>query len=137
MVLGCAGLLALAGCSGISDESTDTTTSSKATAPVTTPTTSPAPTTTVPPTTVPPTTVPPTTTGPTTSPSGVTPPTGAPGFTPGQDCAAGSAPDCIDPEGDGTFVYLIGGADCMASPLSESACADLDGDGFAGYPDRG
>jgi hypothetical protein len=32
-------------------------------------------------------------------------------------------------------VYLIGGAECMASPIGGSECADLDGDGHAGYPD--
>ena len=125
VALACAGLMALAGCSGSSDTASSTT-SSTVPRTSTTPSTSAAPTTTAP-----------TTTPPTTTSSGVTPPTATPGFDPGQPCTAGSSPDCIDPEGDGTFVYLIGGADCMASPLSESVCADLDGDGFAGYPDRG
>jgi hypothetical protein len=63
--------------------------------------------------------------------------TAEPGQTPGEPCAEGSSPDCIDPFGDGDFVYLLGGADCMDSPIGGPACADLDGDGYAGYPDRG
>jgi hypothetical protein len=56
---------------------------------------------------------------------------------PGQACAPGSDPDCIDPEGNGQYVYLIGGAACMASPIGGAMCSDLDGDGRAGYPDSG
>jgi hypothetical protein len=63
--------------------------------------------------------------------------TAAPGQTPGAPCAQGSSPDCIDPFGDGSFVYLLGGADCMASPIGGPSCADLDHDGYAGYPDQG
>jgi hypothetical protein len=55
---------------------------------------------------------------------------------PGQPCTPGSSPDCIDPEGDGSYVYLLWGADCMAI-FNGPLCSDLDGDGKAGYPDSG
>lgn len=85
----------------------------------------PASSTTAPPEpSSPPTTEPPTAT---TQPAGW----------PGAACEPGSHADCIDPEGDGTYVWLIGGADCMASPVGGPMCADLDGDGHAGYPDQG
>src|SRR4051794_24130722 len=47
------------------------------------------------------------------------------GLKPGDECSLeeGSA-DCIDPEGDGTGVYLIGGADCIASSPDPALCAD-------------
>ena len=56
---------------------------------------------------------------------------------PGQPCTPGSSPDCIDPEGDGSYVYLLGGAGCTASPIAGGSCGDLDGDGRAGCPDSG
>ena len=43
----------------------------------------------------------------------------------------------VDPDGSGQYVYLIGGAACMAGPLAGPLCSDLDGDGRAGYPDSG
>ena len=62
----------------------------------------------------------------------------APKLVPGAACALGSSPDCIDPDGDGQGVYLLGGAQCMAAfPDSPDLCSDLDGDGRAGYPDSG
>jgi hypothetical protein len=104
------------------------------TAPPTTvaPQTSPVPTDPAPPeTTAPPATEPPTTEAPTTT---------APALVPGQPCTLGSDRDCIDPEADGTGVYLLGGGDCMAAigPDADGmtgGCDDLDGDGYAGYPD--
>jgi hypothetical protein len=66
------------------------------------------------------------------APAATSPP--APAY--GSSCELGSSPDCIDPEGDGQGEYLQGGAQCMAGPLGKSGmCADLDGDGVAGYPD--
>ena len=62
--------------------------------------------------------------------------TTAPSLTPGAPCTPGSSPDCIDPDGDGAYTYLIGGADCLAN-LPPGLCEDLDGDGRAGYPDSG
>ncbi len=60
------------------------------------------------------------------------------GVQPGQACQLGSSPDCIDPEGDGAGTYLTGGAQCMKDlGASRAMCADLDGDGEAGYPDSG
>jgi hypothetical protein len=87
-----------------------------------------------------------TTTTPTMAPTTETSPndTTAPGPTtatpplPGEPCELGSFPDCIDPELDGQGVYLIGGAACMeAFPDNPGLCSDLDGDGYAGYPDSG
>ncbi|HMJ74755.1 MAG TPA: hypothetical protein VK507_02225 [Iamia sp.] len=58
------------------------------------------------------------------------------GLEPGDPCSLEEgSPDCIDPDGDGEGVYLLGGADCVASAPDVSLCADLDGDGYAGYPD--
>jgi hypothetical protein len=85
------------------------------------------------------TTAPTTTTTTTTS----TPPatTAAPsnGLAPGEACSPEEgSPDCIDPEGDGSYTYLVGGAQCLAeNPDSPAICSDLDGDGRAGYPDSG
>lgn len=67
----------------------------------------------------------------TTAPPATTP-------TPGQPCALGTDPDCIDPDQDGEGVYLVGGASCIESfPDSPGLCSDNDGDGAAGYPDSG
>lgn len=54
---------------------------------------------------------------------------------PGQPCAPGSHSDCVD-EGGGQYTYVEGYAACMQeyADLPE-ACADLDGDGYPGYPD--
>lgn len=80
--------------------------------------------------------------GPTsTSPTTATPSTSQdevnsadPGF--GDPCSLEEGlPDCIDPEGDGTGTYLQGGADCVNANPDPQVCADLDGDGTAGYPD--
>jgi hypothetical protein len=127
------GALALAaGCGGSSESGGDdgTTSTTAATTTVTTPVPGPTVTTAPPATSTPPTTGAP-------SPSTSVPPTTVPGLVPGQPCAPGSSPDCIDPFGDGAYVYLIGGGACMASPIGGGMCADLDGDGQAGYPDRG
>lgn len=56
----------------------------------------------------------------------------------GDTCTEGSHEDCIDPDNDGTYTYLEGGAECMATfHDSQSLCSDLDEDGRAGYPDSG
>jgi hypothetical protein len=61
---------------------------------------------------------------------------GSDGLSPGDPCSLEEgSPDCIDPDGDGEGVYLLGGADCVASAPDVALCADLDGDGYAGYPD--
>jgi hypothetical protein len=58
------------------------------------------------------------------------------GLKPGEPCSLDEGvPDCIDPDGDGEGVYLIAGNDCMASAPDPALCEDLDGDGYAGYPD--
>jgi hypothetical protein len=127
MVTALALALAAAACGGSSSpEEVATTTTTAAGAPAgtaeTTATTAADITTT--------TTMPPDTTAP--------PTTAAQPLRPGDRCPLGSDPDCIDPEGDGQGVYLIGGADCMAAfPASPGLCSDLDGDGRAGYPDSG
>ncbi|HEY8058188.1 MAG TPA: hypothetical protein VID94_05530 [Acidimicrobiales bacterium] len=57
---------------------------------------------------------------------------------PGDPCSPEEGlADCIDPDGDGNYVYLIGGGDCVSVRPDPSTCADLDGDGIAGYPDAG
>lgn len=56
----------------------------------------------------------------------------------GSACQPGSHPDCIDPDQDGRYEHLKGGADCMRTfKESSGLCSDLDGDGVAGYPDSG
>jgi hypothetical protein len=127
VVVAVLGLGGAAACSGSSDDDASSTTTGPAptaTSVVPTSTTTSGASTTSAPTTS--TTIP---TGPTS--------TAEPGQTPGEPCTQGSSPDCIDPFGEGEFVYLLGGADCMAGPLSGPMCADLDGNGYAGYPDRG
>jgi hypothetical protein len=121
-LIGTALLIAVAcSTSSLDDEATTTTAD-------TTTTTRPTTTTTSPPTTDP-------APGATVAPPG---PTTATPPQPGEPCALGSFPDCIDPELDGQGVYLIGGAACMeAFPNNPGLCADLDGDGHAGYPDTG
>jgi hypothetical protein len=58
------------------------------------------------------------------------------GLKPGDACSLEEgSPDCIDPDGDGEGTYLIGGAACMNDSPDPALCADLDGDGYAGYPD--
>ena len=112
--------LALGACGGGDGDDQATTTSTSST---TSTTAAPATTTT----TAPDTTVPPT-----------APPTSEGALSPGDPCALGSDPDCIDPLGTGQGTYLIGGADCLAAfPDSPGLCEDLDGDGYAGYPDSG
>ena len=117
--------LVLVGCSD--SDGADTTIAPTTALPTSTSPTGVAPETTA---SAPPTT-PPTTAAPT--------PTSAPIPTtvPGSSCVEGSSRDCIDPLGDGGFVYLIGGGDCIAAVPDPAICADLDGDGYAGYPDAG
>jgi hypothetical protein len=56
----------------------------------------------------------------------------------GSACDKGSHPDCVDPDQDGRYEYLKGGAACMKNLGEDSGlCSDLDGDGVAGYPDSG
>jgi len=79
---------------------------------------------------------------PTSAPAPTSPTTAAPipipgAPEPGSACTQYSSVDCIDPFGDGQFVYLIGGGACIAASPSAAICADLDGDGYAGYPDAG
>jgi hypothetical protein len=113
--------------------SSDDSDAPSSTAPATTATTVSATTattagttsTTAPPTTQAP---PPSTAAPTTA--GLTPPPGSP-------CVLGSNPNCIDPLRTGEGVYLIGGAECIATSPDPALCTDLDGDGIAGYPDYG
>jgi hypothetical protein len=60
-----------------------------------------------------------------------------PELAPGDPCSLEEgSPDCIDPDGDGEGVYLVGGAECAANAPDISTCEDLDGDGNAGYPDE-
>ena len=124
----CLGLFV--GCGGSDGDDGDTTT---ITTEVTSTTTTTVPTTVTTATTTAPTTV--TTGGGATTSS--SPANTLPALIPGRPCAPGSDPDCVDPDGTGQYVYLIGGAQCMAGPLAGPLCSDLDGDGRAGYPDAG
>jgi hypothetical protein len=129
VVLGLGSLALFAGCGGSDGDGGDTST-------ITTEATI-ATTTTVPTTVTTSTTVPTTVT---TAGGGVTtssPANTLPALIPGRPCTPGSDPDCVDPDGTGQYVYLIGGAQCMAGPLAGPLCSDLDGDGRAGYPDSG
>lgn len=75
------------------------------------------------------------TTATTTATSGTTATTQPPY---GSACQKGSHPDCIDPDQDGRYEYLKGGAACMKDFGDDSGlCSDLDDDGVAGYPDSG
>lgn len=132
LALGLAVLL-LAGCGasgGDEPDATTTTTKAKATTTSTTAVT----TTTAAVTT---TTAAVTTTAPaptTTAAPATTEPSNA--LSPGAACSMEEgSPDCIDPDGDGEGTYLIGGAACIASAPDPALCSDLDGDGYAGYPD--
>lgn len=70
----------------------------------------------------------------TTGTSGASTGTSLPPY--GSACPPGSHRDCIDPEEDGQYEYLKGGADCMKEFGDDlGLCSDLDGDGVAGYPD--
>lgn len=123
-------VLFLASCSsGGSDEPEATTTTTEVEA-VTTSTTEAAATTT---TTKAPATTTSAAAGTTTTDPSVDPETG---LRPGDACSLEEGhPDCIDPDGDGEGTYLIAGNDCMASAPDPGLCEDLDGDGYAGYPD--
>ncbi len=127
VTLAAVGLL-VAGCTSDDGDQATTTTAVAGTA-ATSPSTTAAPTTTAVPTT---TAAPTTTATPTTTAAPVIPAT-----VPGSACVEGSSRDCIDPFGDGQFVYLIGGGDCIVAMPDPAICADLDGDGYAGYPDAG
>jgi hypothetical protein len=130
------GLTAL-GCGSDEDDPGGTSDTAPATAAPAPATAAPAPTTAAP-TTAAPTTAAPTTAAPTTA--APAPATAAPTTEPepGEPCELGSFPDCIDPEGDGTGIFLLDGAACMVTfPDSPGLCSDLDGDGYAGYPDSG
>ena len=55
---------------------------------------------------------------------------------PGEPCSKEEgSPDCIDADGDGEGVILLGGEECVAMYADESFCEDTDGDGFAGAVD--
>lgn len=126
VVLGAGSLALVAGCGGSGEGPGDTGTTLGAVT-ATTPSTAASTTTTASTSTT-------SSGGGTTSSSTVNT---LPALVPGQPCTPGSSPDCIDPEGTGQYVYLIGGAACMASPIGGAMCTDLDGDGNAGYPDAG
>jgi len=45
-------------------------------------------------------------------------------------------PDCIDPDGDGDYELIVGGASCLATTENPRDCIDTDDDGAAGPPAR-
>lgn len=142
----------VAGCASDADDSPepfvpptaagDTTTTSTTSPPTTTTTTlatttAPASTTTPTTTTLPPTTALPSSTAAPTTVASTT--TEAGGGAPGALCdpAAGD-PDCTDDTVDGSFRIVEGFAQCLADFDGDTGiCSDLNGDGYAGYPDSG
>ncbi len=134
VVLGIGSLALVSGCGSSSNGESDGSGTTTTTAPTTM--TTPIPGSTYPPSTQVTGSTPGTGSAGSTLPGQTVPPTTVP-LVPGQPCTPGSSPDCISPEGDGQYVYLIGGAKCMASPIGGPLCSDLDGDGNAGYPDAG
>lgn len=126
----------LAGCSSGSSGGDETSTTAKTSSTTASSTSSTTESTTTTATTAPPPTAPPTTAATTVPKASTTTAPGSNGLKPGDACSLeeGSV-DCVDPEGDGTGVYLTDGAACMATHPDPSMCADLDGDGVAGYPD--
>jgi hypothetical protein len=55
---------------------------------------------------------------------------------PGEPCSTEEgSPDCIDADGDGEGVILLGGEECIAMYADASFCEDTDGDGYAGAVD--
>jgi hypothetical protein len=45
-------------------------------------------------------------------------------------------PDCVDPDGDGRYEVIEGGASCLATASLPEDCIDTNGDGVAGPPSR-
>ena len=80
------------------------------------------------------------TTAPSAAPAPSSVPEPAPSFTPGQPCEPGSDPNCTDDTGvpGDAYRYVEGYADCLVHLETGygELCADLDGDGVAGYPDE-
>ena len=76
-----------------------------------------------------------TTTSTTTSTTAPPSTTGLGGLRPGLSCTPiPEIPDCIDPEGDGRYNLVTGGAECVQAADDPLECADNDGDGDAGPP---
>jgi hypothetical protein len=75
-----------------------------------------------------------TTTAPTTTTTSTTAPPATVALPdPGDPCSPEEGlPDCIDPDGDGSYVYLLNGADCLAGTTNPEDCIDRDNDGDAG-----
>jgi hypothetical protein len=79
------------------------------------------------------TTAAPTTTTSTTTSTTTPTTTTAGGLVAGMVCTPiPEIPDCIDPEGDGQYNLIAGGAECLETAAEPLACADNDGDGDAG-----
>lgn len=65
------------------------------------------------------------------------PPPTPPAPVPGEECEPGSFVDCVDQYGDEHWRYIEGWSQCVANYGDSGPCADLDEDGYAGYPDSG
>ena len=88
----------------------------------------------VPPVTTTTTTVPPTTTSTTTTTTSTTAPPATTAI-PTSDCSPEEGdPDCVDPDGDGSYEVIDGGASCLATAETPRDCIDTDNDGAAGPP---
>ena len=53
---------------------------------------------------------------------------------PGQDCIEGQSPDCIDPDRDGRFTFVLAGGRCLVERKAYDRCRDEDGDGILDDP---
>ncbi len=53
---------------------------------------------------------------------------------PGGPCTEGQDPDCVDPDGDGRFTYIVRGGTCLVERKDPDRCLDADGDGQLDEP---
>ena len=58
----------------------------------------------------------------------------SPFLAPGVSCIEGQESDCIDPDGDGAFAFIIGGGQCLVERKDLERCRDGDGDGRLDEP---
>lgn len=58
----------------------------------------------------------------------------SPFLSPGASCIEGQSSNCIDPDGDGSFTFIMGGGRCMVERKVPERCRDDDGDGRLNEP---
>lgn len=74
-----------------------------------------------------------------TIPEGTPVPTGcdrlySPFLAPGASCVEGQTADCVDPDGDGSFTFVVDGGRCLVERKEPERCRDDDGDGRLDQP---